>query len=158
MDKKGCAVNAQYFTQVVEEEKDLLYRLAYNIMQNTADSEDAVAEAICKAWESRKKLRKPENFRSWLIRITINTAKNMTIKRNHMRPVDDIEPYCQNQQEVSGDIWYCLEQLKQKERIVVILYYYKGFSVKEIAGILRIPEGTVKSRLSKARENLRKLI
>ena len=75
-----------------------------------------------------------------------------------MRPVDDIEPYCQNQQEVSGDIWYCLEQLKQKERIVVILYYYKGFSVKEIAGILQIPEGTVKSRLSKARENLRKLI
>lgn len=49
MDKKGCAVNAQYFTQVVEEEKDLLYRLAYNIMQNTTDSEDAVAEAICKA-------------------------------------------------------------------------------------------------------------
>ena len=39
MDKKGCAVNAQYFTQVVEEEKDLLYRLAYNIMQNTTDSE-----------------------------------------------------------------------------------------------------------------------
>lgn len=158
MKKAENEISEQYFVKIVEEEKDLMFRLAYNIMQNTADSEDVVAESICKAWEKRYSLKNPAKLRNWMLRITINLAKNMVSLRNRTKLVEDCQEYSNNETEDHKNIWESVRELKEKERTVIILYYYRGFSVKEIAQILRIPEGTVKSRLSKARNNLKKLM
>lgn len=151
-------ISEQYFVKIVEEEKDLMFRLAYNILQNTTDSEDVVAESVLKAWEKRDSLRNPAKLRNWMIRITVNTAKNMISKRNRMKLVENIQDYGEGESENKEDIWVLVRELKEKEKTVILLYYYRGFSVKEIADILHVPEGTVKSRLSKARKNLKKMM
>ena len=135
-----------------------MFRLAYNIMQNTADSEDVVAESICKAWEKRNSLKNPVKLRNWMLRITVNLAKNAVSARNRTKLVENCQEYYNDEPEDKENIWELVGELKEKEKIVIILYYYRGFSVKEIAQILLIPEGTVKSRLSKAREHLKKLM
>ncbi len=150
-------VSEQYFVNIVQEEKDLMFRLAYNIMQNTVDAEDVVAESICKAWEKRKSLKNPDKMRNWILRIIINTAKNAVAVRNRIELVEDFPQYC-DEQENKNNIWDLVSELKEKERTVIILYYYRGFSVREVSKILHIPEGTVKSRLSNARNNLKKLM
>lgn len=158
MRKLENEISEQYFVKIVEEEKDLMFRLAYNIMQNTADSEDVVAESICKAWEKRSSLKNPAKLRSWMIRITVNIAKNMISVKNRQKLVEDFQDYCDSEPEDKKNIWLLVRELKEKESTVIILFYYRGFSVKEIAQILHIPEGTVKSRLSSARNHLKKLI
>lgn len=155
MDK--TKITEEYFVKIVEEEKDLMFRLAYNIMQNTADSEDVVAESICKAWEKRASLKSPAKLRNWMLRITVNIAKNAVISRNRTKPVEDCQKYYKGKTDEKINIWELVGELKEKEGTVITLYYYRGFSVKEISNILHVPEGTVKSRLYKARKHLRDL-
>ena len=155
MDK--TKITEEYFVKIVEEEKDLMFRLAYNIMQNTADSEDVVAESICKAWEKRASLKSPAKLRNWMLRITVNIAKNTVISRNRTKPVEDCQKYYKGKTDEKINIWELVGELKEKEGTVITLYYYRGFSVKEISKILHVPEGTVKSRLYKARKHLKDL-
>ena len=155
---KKSEIDEQYFVKTVEEEKDLMFRLAYNIMRNTADSEDVVAESICKAWEKRDSLKNPAKLRNWMLRITVNLAKNAVKVRNRTKLVEDWEEYYRGGADTEPAIWELVRELKEKESTVIILYYYRGFSVKEIARILHIPEGTVKSRLSQARKHLKDLM
>ena len=155
---KKIELTEQYFVRIVEEEKDLMFRLAYNIMQNTADSEDVVAESICKAWEKRDSLKNPAKLRNWMLRITVNLAKNAVTIKNRTKLVEDCHEYYKSESDEKMNIWELVRELKEKESTVITLYYYKGFSVKEIARILRIPEGTVKSKLSQARKHLKDLM
>lgn len=155
---KKTGISEQYFVKTVEEEKDLMFRLAYNIMQNTADSEDVVAESICKAWEKRDSLKNPAKLRNWMLRITVNLAKNAVTIRNRTKLVEDCHEYYNSEPDEKTNIWELVRELKEKESTVIILYYYRGFSVKEIAQILHVPEGTVKSRLSQARKHLKDLM
>lgn len=97
-------ISEQYFVKIVEEEKDLMLRLAYNILQNTTDSEDVVAESVLKAWEKRDSLRNPAKLRNWMIRITVNTAKNMISKRNRVKLVEDFQDY--GEKESEGGVGY----------------------------------------------------
>lgn len=155
---KKIEINEPYFVKIVEEEKDLMFRLAYNIMQNTADSEDVVAESICKAWEKRDSLKNPAKLRNWMLRITVNLAKNTVLVRNRTKLVESCQEYYKSEPEEETNIWELVRKLKEKESTVITLYYYRGFSVKEIAQILHVPEGTVKSRLSQARKHLKDMM
>ncbi|MCH5268801.1 MAG: sigma-70 family RNA polymerase sigma factor [Lachnospiraceae bacterium] len=153
---KRIEISEEYFEEVIKAEEKFLFRLSYNIVHNIQDAEDAVSESVLKAWEKRSKVREPDKLKQWLVQIVINTSKTMLKKRSRMVPCEEVAQT--EYKEEGGNIWYWVEELKEKERIVVILYYYREFSVKEIARILHIPEGTVKSRLSKARGNLKKML
>lgn len=143
----------EWFLQLVEQKSDIMYRLAYNVLNNSADTEDAVGTAVLKAWDNRKKLCQSDRAGSWLIRVAINEANNIYRSRKKVRITDEMPE--QKTEEKQDDIWDVVRKLKPKESQVVILYYYEGYSVKEIASILKIPMGTVKSRLSSARNHLR---
>lgn len=155
---KKIEITEQYFVKTVEEQKELMFRLAYNIMQNATDSEDIVAESICKAWEKRASLKSPAKLKNWMLRITINLAKNAIILRNRTKLVEDCQKYYINRTSEEKNVWELVKYLKEKESTVIILYYYSGFSVREISQILRVPEGTIKSRLSQARKHLKNLM
>ncbi len=146
----------QYFTKVVEEEKELLFRLAFAILNNIDDAEDAVSEAIMIAWKERIKLRDKKKLRNWLIQISLNAAKK--IYRNNRKEIP-IEQVLDKNAAVAVtdeyDIWDDVMRLPEKYRIAIILYYYRELSIKEISETLHIPEGTVKTRLSRAKEKLR---
>ena len=145
------------FIEQIEKYKKQMYVVAYSILKNPTDAEDVVQEALLTSYERLHTLQDEEKFKPWLMRILVNQAK-MYIRKNsrivyigNEEEIDQVTP--KNNYE---EIWDVVLSLNSKLSLVVILYYSQGYSVKEISKIAGIPAGTVKSRLSKARELLRK--
>ena len=134
-----------------------LYRISMSMLKNEADCEDAVQTAILTAFEKLSSLKKEEYFRTWLVRILINVCNKQLGRRRKIINLDDNE-YTAEPSVPSHDknieLKIALENLPQKFRQVIVLFYIEGFSVTNIKNILGIPEGTVKSRLSKGRSLL----
>lgn len=161
---KKNRVTETLFVEHVEQQKDNMFRLAYSILRNTAAAEDAVSEAVLKAWEKRNSLRDVEKIKYWLLKIVFNVSKTMVVKRKREKLVGDMVSYADRSIpsatlhiEQKIDIWQIVMALKEEYRIVIIMYYYSDLTVKEISSMLRIPEGTVKNRLFRAREILKTL-
>ena len=146
------------FTDQVRARERSLYRIAYSYLQSDADAADAVQDALLKAWEKRHTLRQPQFFGSWLTRILINRCKQMLRQRKPQYPLQ--EQHAVSQEDAVEDLALAsaLEQLDPKYRIPLLLFHLEGFSVKEIAGIMRLPQNTVKSRLARARQKLNDLL
>lgn len=141
------------FTELVLESENTLYRVSMSMLQNESDCEDAVQTAILTAYEKLSDLRHEEFFKTWLVRILINVCKKqLRFRKRHTELSEDIPL---QSDEVSGYVRDAVDKLPEKFRQVIVLFYIEEFSVKEIKQILKIPEGTVKSRLSKGRELLR---
>ena len=83
-------ITEEEFVNIVNDKKDLMFRLAYSILKKTEDTEDAIAEAVLIAWEKIDQVRTPEHFDNWLLKIAVNTAKTMRLKRNREILVEDI--------------------------------------------------------------------
>lgn len=154
-----------------------LYRMAYFITGNRSDSEDILQETFVKCFLHRKELKQPERFESWLYQILVRTAWRSEKRRKGKRELsfDGIldneedtgmaeriqrdgkaEPLEQVlKAEMSSELWKAVNRLGMKHRTVVLLYYYNDLSTKEIAVMTGTLEGTVKSRLHKARLLLR---
>lgn len=135
-----------------------MYRLALSILKNNHDAEDALSEAIIKAYENLAGLRSKDKFKPWIMTILVNVAKNMIAKNSRMQLIDDVTIIKEEAIEFENDIWDSVRSLGEQHMQIVILYYYDGFSTREIAKILQVSEGTVKSRLSRARQHLKQLL
>lgn len=129
-----------------------LYRVARTMLRSDADCEDAVQEALLKAWSKLPSLREEQFFETWLIRILINECKN--IYRRRPRAESEI-PETLAAPPADGELMDALMNLPPKHRIPMELHYIEGYGVAEIARMLFIPEGTVKWRLSRGRALLR---
>ena len=142
------------FTELILKNEETLYRISMSMLRNEKDCEDAVQTAILAAYEKIGTLRQEEYFSTWLVRILINVCNKQLNSRNK---VVDIKEYrgvsASSQQEV--EVRLAVESLPMKIRQVIVLYYMEQFSTKEISGILKIPKGTVLSRLAKGRELLK---
>ena len=145
------------FTRLVLESEETLYKVSMSMLRNEKDCEDAVQTAILTSYEKLNTLKNEEYFKTWIVRILINTCNKQL---NSRKKIVDIKDY-QNTTQTSNfspeelEVRLAVEKLPLKIRQVVVLYYTEGFSVKDIKSILKIPEGTVKSRLSKGRELLK---
>ena len=143
------------FTELVLASEKTLYRVSMSMLKNETDCEDAVQTAILTAYQKLDTLKNEEFFRTWLVRILINVCNKQL---SHKKRFIDIQEYMETaapSSDINIDVKIALEGLPVKIREVVVLYYIEEFSVKEIKSILNIPEGTVKSRLSKGRELLK---
>jgi len=129
-----------------------LYRVARTMLRSDADCEDAVQEALLRAWAKRGSLREERFFETWLIRILINECKN--ICRRKPKALSEI-PETLAAPPADGELMDALMNLPEKFRISMELHYIEGYGVSEIARMLFIPEGTVKWRLSRGRALLR---
>ena len=144
------------FTCRVLNAESSLYRVAKTILINDADCEDAVQETILRAWERRDSLRQPEYFKTWLTRILINECSRLARKRPDTVALEDCgELAAPDGGVVDTALREGILRLPRKLRTAVVLYYIEGYSVQETAQLTRVPAGTVKSRLSKARSLLR---
>lgn len=146
------------FSKLVLESEQTLYRISMSMLKNEADCEDAVQTAILTAFEKLSSLKKEEYFRTWLVRILINVCNKQLGRRGKVLYLEDneytAEPYVESHDK-NVELKIALENLPQKFRQVIVLFYIEGFSVTDIKKILNIPEGTVKSRLSKGRSLLK---
>lgn len=143
------------FTELVLASEKTLYRVSMSMLKNETDCEDAVQTAILTAYQKLDTLKNETFFKTWLVRILINVCNKQL---NHNKRFFNIQEYMETaapSSDINIDVKIALEGLPVKIREVVVLYYIEEFSVKEIKSILNIPEGTVKSRLSKGREFLK---
>jgi len=145
------------FEHLVVECTDTLYRVSMSILKNEHDAQDAVNEAILKAYENLNKLRHEEYFKTWLVRITINECKRILRHKNRYQDNCGVlgELSLRDNPYSSIEIGEAIDSLPQKIRLVIIMYYVEDYSIKDIKRVLGIPEGTVKSRLNKGRELLK---
>ena len=144
-------VDEQTFVAEVRDMERTLYRVARGYLRGPEECADAVQEALCKAWNKSGSVV-PERFRPWLTRIVINECRNIGRRRRRVQPVADVEPPPADE---PPDLTDELSALPEKLRTPLLLHYLEGFSLEEVAATLRVPIGTVKSRLHLARKALR---
>ena len=149
--------NQEAFAKLIEQEKLKLYKTGISILKNDDDTCDAIQETLISAYKSLNSLKNNEYFSTWIMRILINKCydiirknKKVTYINEKMKKEDTYyEIYLQE-----SDLENVLNQIDNDLKTVTVLYYYDEFSVNEISEILNIPEGTVKSRLSRARNKI----
>lgn len=151
-------IQKEGFSKLIWETKVPMYRLAYGILRNQQDAEDAVGEAIISAYEHLDSLKDVDKFKAWVMMITANEAKKIYRKRKRMEPVEDIDVSGPVHNDTHDELWEVVLKLEERYRSVIILYYYEQMKIREISNILHITEGTVKSRMSRAKQKLRKLL
>ncbi len=144
------------FIREVRDAEAMLYHISKSILKNDSDCGDAVQEALLKAYEKLPALKKEKFFRTWITRILINECKGILRKQKNIIPYEDYMDKAGIHEEKHYDhLYMAIMELPEDLRILVTLYYMEGFSQKEISEILQIPTGTIKSRLSRARESLK---
>ncbi len=145
-------MDKQEVTRRVLEAEDTLYRVAWSILRNDADCQDAVQEAVLRAWERLYTLREPRYFRTWLIRILIRECCQIRKAGSRLLPLEALPETAAPEH---STIFREIQVLPEPLRLPVVLHYIEGYAVAEVGELLRLPAGTVKSRLSRARRVLR---
>lgn len=159
------AGNKEAFDELYMKYKNLAVHTAYLITGNLSDSEDITQETFVKVWLHARELKNNSGFKAWMLQILVRTAYRIGKKSRREIPDDETVKRMNQPEDVSSldkiiqleeaeMILQAVRSLSVKLRAVVVLYYYDSFTVKEIAGILKITEGTVKSRLHTARKHM----
>ncbi|MEA5016024.1 MAG: RNA polymerase sigma factor [Candidatus Limiplasma sp.] len=130
--------------------QDTLYRVSTTLLPQLCDREDAVQEAIVKAWQKQSKLRDDRAMRAWVIRILINECHTLLRRRKREVPSDTL-PERETAPDALPDLYQVFTSLEEKYRLPMVLYYVEGYSVEETARMLGLPQGTLKSRLYRGR-------
>ncbi|MGH2406153.1 MAG: sigma-70 family RNA polymerase sigma factor [bacterium] len=160
---RSCAGDLDAFEDLVRIHQDRIYNLAYRITGNHEDANDAAQDAFVRAYQALAGFRQDAAFSTWLYRIATNAALDLVRRRPAIPPVElpadqpgAADPAVEVQrQEVHRRVHMAVGHLPAEYRAVVVLRDLQGLAYEEIARVLRIPIGTVRSRLSRGREVLR---
>lgn len=149
----------QWFCGQVEAHKTALYRLARSILRSDEYAKDAVGEAVCKAFAALPRLRRQDRFKPWLMRITANEAYDILARRQRTVSLEDcgVEPAVPPA-DAGDSLWPLVQALPDTLRAPVTLFYYDDLTTAQIAAILGIQEGAVRTRLTRGRQMLREIL
>ena len=149
------AVDRGFFIAEIEACSGMMYRVAWSILRNDDDVQDALQDAALKAWEKRDRLRDEKYFRTWMTRILINVCYDAQRKHRKTVPLHMI-PDQPGDSAPDPDLAIALEAVPEKLRLPLVLCYSEGMTYKEAAEVLRIPLPTLQGRLRRGKEALRK--
>lgn len=151
------------FLRRIEIDRGKLYAIAISYTRQQANALEAIQETVCRAWLKRRTLREPRYWSTWLVRILIRVCMDMQRKQkkelllNHTlietleSSADDLTDRLEKRMMIEG----ALNLLDAKERMVIVLKYYRDMTINDIALLMEMPIGTVKTRLHKALVKLR---
>lgn len=149
------------YEKIVAENIDFVYRVSLCYCKNQRDAEDVVQNTFLKLIQSKQEFTDDEHIRKWLVRVAVNECKNMwkSYWNRNVISLDTLE-YEQEtaRSEEQQELLQAVMELAPKYRIVVHLYYYEGYHVKEIADMLHLSESNVQIRLMRARKKLKDLL
>ncbi len=134
-----------------------VFRLAYSYLKNREDAEDISQEAFLKLYRSDEHFKTDENVKAWLIRVTINLSKNL-LKTSWKKRRTDLEkdiPYESDREEALMEF---VNRLKPEYSVIIHLFYYECYSTKEISEICRLSCGTIRTRLTRGRNQLKAML
>ena len=151
-----CQQRAEYLAQTYS---DAILRLSYTYLKNTSDAQDICQSVFVKLLTQPQEFESAEHERAYILRMAANACKDLLKSPWHKRTCgleacgDLPAPQAEE-----GSVLLAVNELPAHYRSVIYLYYYEGYSVKEIAKILRIKETTVQTRLMRARNALREIV
>lgn len=154
---------AEEFEARLVESSTLAFRVAFAVLRHRQDAEDVAQEAFLKAHRCYHQLRDRDRFRAWLVRMTWRLAldRRRADRRRAARelrvdsPQETAARESADADERAAALWKAIDELPQRLRTAVVLAGIEGHNIREIAALLELPEGTVKSRLFEARQQLR---
>jgi RNA polymerase sigma-70 factor, ECF subfamily len=164
-DASGEAVRRE-LEQLLTENAPLAYRVALGVLRNPAEAEDVAQEALLRAYRKFDRLRDAQRFRGWLVRVSFRLALDRTRsgRRRQVRETrwaqPDLRPPERSVEEIAASRQFeerlgrALGGLPDRLRLVMLLTAIEGHSIEEVAALLGVPAGTVKSRLFAARKRL----
>ena len=146
--------------QIVRMYADMVYRIAYRYVKNSIDTDDVFSEVFLAYFKKERTFESEEHRRAWLIRVTINCAKDLLMQRAQMQQLHEetLPDQTTRDTDTYMDLHNAIEQLRPEYREVIKLYYLDDLSVKDIAQILNKNENTIKTQLSRARDVLRTVL
>ena len=144
--------------RIVREYSPMLLRLAAARLPDPADAEDAVQETYIRLLTARPVFRDREHEKAWLIRTTLHRAADIRRKKVRETPLDAVPETGGPDPEPETEVLAAVRALPEKYAGVIHLYYYEGYSIKEIARLLGLPPPTVGTRLARGRERLRQML
>lgn len=153
--KKGDVNAIEY---IIMQNMQSMYRVAFSILRTEDEIADAISNTVVIVFEKIQTLRNEEFFKTWLTRILINECYKICKQNKKIIYLENCnqEQLSYNDEYVDFETRNLVKKLDKDLKEIVILYYFEDFSVKEISKIIKIPEGTVKSRLARARKELEK--
>jgi RNA polymerase sigma-70 factor, ECF subfamily len=160
--------DAREFEALLTDSSALAVRVAYGVVRNKQDAEDVAQEAFARAYRNFATLRDRERFRAWLVRMTWRLAIDHVRARKRRQTRDDAAMAVTPQagdfeadtaaRERTARLWQAIDDLPERLRVVVVLASIEGHGLNEVAGLLGVAEGTVKSRMFEARQKLREAL
>ena len=149
-------LSEEQFTSLAKEHMDMIFRLAFGYLKSKADADDVTQTVLLRLYKSDKAFESDAHVKHWLLRVTVNECRKLW--RSPWRRTEDFEAYAETLSfdgpEYAG-LFEAIMALDGKCRAAVVLHYYEGYSITETAALLRVPAGTVGTRLKRAREKLK---
>lgn len=150
-------MTVRQFEHYISRLRPTVFRLAYGMVRNREDAEDIAQDAFARLYQTNKRFNDDDHVKAWLIRVTINLCKDMVKSawyRHREEPVTEISA----EDNGISPLKSCIERLDAESTAVIYLFYYEGYSVKEIAEIRRTTSAAVRTRLTRARKQLRTML
>ncbi len=137
-----------------------LFAAAFNVCKNAQDAEDVVQDTFVQYYTTKKEFESEQHIRAWLMRVAVNKAKNInrTFWRRNKISIEEYMETLVFETPAAETLFETVMQLPDKYRIVIHLYYYEEYAVREIAQILKLSESNVKIRLSRGRAMLKETL
>ncbi|PPA71112.1 RNA polymerase sigma factor [Jeotgalibacillus proteolyticus] len=155
--KKAKKGDNEAFIELIKQYEQVLYKVAKNLLRNDEDVADAMQDAILSAFEKLDSLRNPAYFNTWICKILINKCNSILNKNKNTFEELDAEKVQGHTAALNVKMEFQdeLNALNPDYKTAIVLYYIVGMNTKEIAECLKEPEGTIKSRLSRAKSILK---
>ena len=147
------------FERAIERYSDMIYRIAVTITRNEEDAKDVFQETFLRLVRNQDKIVSEEHLKAWMIRVVSNCAKTMVSSpwnRNTKGLANEREAQEDSYEHEDNTLFLELKKLPQKYSMVLYLYYYEGYSVKEIGKMLEKNENTIKTLMSRGRDLLKR--
>lgn len=147
------------FNRAVEQYSDIIYRIAIAITGNEEDAKDVFQETFLRLVKNQNKIQSEEHLKAWLIQVSGNCAKTIVSNPWNKKTQGfsgEIEGNNQTDDLLKNHLLSELHQLPQKYSMVLYLFYYEGYAIKEIAKLLNKNENSIKTLLNRGRNLLRK--
>lgn len=145
------------YQEIVEKYNNMVYRLAYFYTNSKYDADDIYQDVFLKYLQNKKQFENEEHKKAWLIRVTINCCKKLWLSswKRKIIPLDDEIKF---EMEENIGLYNEIKKLPKKYRVVIHLFYYEQYSVKDISKILKQKESTIRTWLTRARKMLKNYI
>lgn len=152
-------LSTEEFKRCAQEYMDMVFRVAFSCLRSQTDAEDVTQEVLLRLYETDYVFESRAHIKNWLVKVTYNECRKFwrRLWRRHEN-IDDYAEQLAFEEADCQDLFTAVMKLDRAKRIVVVLYYLEGYQIQEIAGILKIPPGTVGTRLARARKELRKYL